>query len=165
MRVPEQKQGVAYNRLMTLTEAPAGPPRTPALAVDIIIELGPRIVLIERRNPPFGWALPGGFVDLGETAERAAVREAEEETALAVRLVCLLGCYSDPARDPRGHTVSLVYVARANGEPQARDDARAVAVVAPGSIGLALAFDHERILADYRAWLATGRSPAWRPGG
>lgn len=137
--------------------------RTPALAVDVVIELDAGIVLIERRNPPYGWALPGGFVDRGETVERAALREAAEETGLAVRLTCLLGCYSDPARDPRGHTVSLVYVASASGEPQARDDARAVAVVDPRTIGLALAFDHDRILEDYLVWRDTGRSPAWRP--
>lgn len=136
---------------------------TPLLAADIVIELDDRIVLIERRNPPYGWALPGGFVDPGETVERAAVREAAEETGLVVSLVCLLGCYSDPARDPRGHTASLVYVATAMGEPQARDDARAVIVVDPAAIDRPLAFDHDRILQDYRVWRATGRSPAWQP--
>jgi 8-oxo-dGTP diphosphatase len=122
------------------------------LSVDIVIELIDRdsrpIVLIERRHEPLGWALPGGFVDVGETVERAAVREALEETALAVDLQLLLGCYSDPTRDPRGHTVSLVYVATARGEPEAQDDARAVALVDP-TRPPALAFDHARILADY----------------
>lgn len=103
-------------------------PVTPLLTVDIIIELrdrpGAPIVLIERKNPPHGWALPGGFVDVGERLENAARREALEETSLEVELQTLLGCYSDPARDPRGHTVSAVYVATATGEPQARDDAR-----------------------------------------
>lgn len=135
-------------------------PVTPLVAVDIVIELvdrpGRPIVLIERRNPPFGWALPGGFVDVGESLEQAAVREAREETSLAVRLKVLLGCYSDPARDPRGHTVSPVYVAEATGEPAAADDARSLAVLDPERFPAELAFDHSRILADYRRWRATG---------
>ncbi|MDR2877141.1 MAG: NUDIX hydrolase [Chromatiales bacterium] len=147
---------------MTDTRA-AGRPVTPLLAADIIIELDGRIVLIERRHPPYGWALPGGFVDVGERVEHAAVREAAEETGLAVRRLCLLGCYSDPARDARGHTASMVYVASAEGEPQARDDARAVALVDPLRIDRSLAFDHDRILQDYRVWRVTGRSPAWSP--
>lgn len=89
------------------------------------------MVFIERLNPPHGWALPGGFVDIGETVEAAAVREAREETGLEVELKALLGCYSNPDRDPRGHTVSLVYVAEASGGPVARDDARDVRVCAP----------------------------------
>ena len=134
-------------------------PETPALTVDTIIELEDRpglpIVLIERRYEPFGWALPGGFVDVGETLEQAAVREAEEETCLQVRLQLLLGCYSDPSRDPRGHTVSAVYVARAVGEPRAADDARHLDVFTPETLP-ELAFDHGRILEDYRRWRATG---------
>jgi 8-oxo-dGTP diphosphatase len=125
-------------------------PETPALTVDVVIELqGGGIVLIERRYPPPGWALPGGFVDVGETVEAAAVREAREETGLDVELVELLGVYSDPARDPRGHTASVVYVGRAAGTPQAADDARNVAVFDPATPP-PLAFDHDRILADYR---------------
>lgn len=140
-------------------------PLTPLVAVDVIIEYGagPRIVLIERRNPPHGWALPGGFVDIGETVEAAAVREAREETGLEVALTCLLGCYSDPDRDPRGHTVSLVYVASGRGEPQARDDARQLRLADPEDPGVTLVFDHPRILADYRRFLATGRAPGWHP--
>jgi 8-oxo-dGTP diphosphatase len=141
-------------------------PVTPLVAVDIVIELvdrpGRPIVLIERRNPPFGWALPGGFVDVGESLEQAAVREAREETSLAVRLKVLLGCYSDPARDPRGHTVSPVYVAEATGEPAAADDARNLAVFDPERLPAELAFDHSRILADYRHWRATGEAAPLR---
>lgn len=139
-------------------------PVTPLLSVDIIIEIaGPepgRILLIRRRNPPFGWALPGGFVDVGESMERAAVREAREETSLDVRLHTLLGCYSDPQRDPRGHTASAVYIARAAGTPKAADDAAEVQAYAPDALPDDLAFDHGRIMADYRAWLSTGQLPA-----
>ena len=129
-------------------------PVTPALAVDLVIELvdrpGRPIVLIERRNPPAGHALPGGFVDIGETVEDAARREALEETGLQVQLRALLGVYSDPARDARGHTASVVYVAEAHGDPLAGDDAARVLVTDTGSLP-PLAFDHARILADYAA--------------
>jgi len=142
-------------------------PVTPAVAVDIIIELVDRpnrpIVLIERRYEPFGWALPGGFVDVGERLEDAAVREAREETCLEVRLLALLGCYSDPARDPRGHTVSPVYIAEARGEPRAADDARNVQVFAPEKLP-PLAFDHGLILGDYREYRATGSLAPLRGG-
>lgn len=136
-------------------------PLTPLLAADVIIELidrpGRPIVLIERRHPPYGWAIPGGFVDVGERLERAAVREAEEETGLRVRLTALLGCYSAPARDPRGHTVTAVYVGEAQGEPRALDDARHVGVFAPEAPPQPLAFDHAEVLADYRHFRASGR--------
>ena len=115
-----------------------------------------RIVLIERHNPPHGWALPGGFVAIGETLEHAAVREAREETGLEIRLDTLLGCYSRPDRDPRGHTVSAVYLATANGEPVAADDARCATLVDPADPGRPLAFDHRLILDDYLRWLETG---------
>jgi 8-oxo-dGTP diphosphatase len=122
--------------------------------VDVVIELedrpGKPIVLIRRANPPAGHALPGGFVDVGETVESAAIREAREETALEVRLIGLLGVYSDPARDPRGHTVAIVYVATARGEPVAGDDAAAVLITDPETAP-ELAFDHGRILGDYLA--------------
>ena len=127
-------------------------PVTPALAVDVIIELADRpgrpIVLIERRYPPAGHAIPGGFVNVGETVEEAARREAREETGLEVTLGELLGVYSDPRRDSRGHTVSLVYIASATGEPAAGDDAAAVLVANPRAVP-ELAFDHRLILDDY----------------
>jgi len=122
------------------------------VAVDLVIEMTDRpgrpIVLVERGNPPPGYALPGGFVDVGETVEAAARREALEETGLAVELDRLLGVYSEPGRDPRGHTVSIVFTARASGEPRAGDDAARVVVVSPGQPP-PLAFDHARIVADY----------------
>jgi len=136
-------------------------PRTPLLAADIIIELtdqpGRPIVLIERKNAPHGWALPGGFVDVGETVEAAAVREAQEETSLVVSLQALLGVYSDPQRDPRGHTVSAVFVASAVGVPVGMDDARCAQLFDVSSIAVPLAFDHAVILADYREFRAHGQ--------
>jgi len=137
-------------------------PITPSLAADVIIELSDRpgqIVLIERRNFPFGAALPGGFVDVGERVEAAAVREAMEEVSLAARLICLLGLYSTPERDPRGHTVSAVYVASATGTPRAEDDAKAIIMADPADRSLSLAFDHRQILDDYLDFRETG-SPA-----
>jgi 8-oxo-dGTP diphosphatase len=137
-------------------------PRTPEIAADIVIELEDRperpIVVIRRANPPHGHALPGGFVDIGETVEHAAVREAREETGLDVVLTALLGVYSDPARDPRGHTVAIVYVATARGEPVAGDDAAAVLVVDPAGTP-PLIGDHGRIVSDYLEWRARGRAP------
>lgn len=133
-------------------------PVTPLLAVDAIIELADRpgrpVVLIERKNPPFGWAIPGGFVDVGETLEAAAMREALEETSLTIRLKSLLGCYSNPARDPRGHTVSVIYVAEATGQPHARDDAKQIGVYDIDAELPQLAFDHKQVLMDYRDYLA-----------
>ena len=144
-------------------------PVTPLLAADIIIELTDRpgrpIVLIERRHPPPGWAIPGGFVDVGESIEQAAVREAREETALEVSLTVLLGVYSDPQRDARGHTASVVYVAVARGTPRAQDDAVSVGVFNPENPPANLAFDHHRILADYLAFRQTGKPPLPRVPG
>ncbi len=128
-------------------------PETPLLTVDLVIELpddAGKIVLIERKHAPFGWALPGGFVDIGETVEQAAVREAKEETGLDVTLTQLLGIYSDPDRDPRGHTASAVFIATAHGEPCGGDDARDARAFDP-STPPQLAFDHAKILADYIA--------------
>jgi len=123
--------------------------RNPVPTVDIIIETAGGIVLIERKNDPKGWALPGGFVDYGETLEAAAIREALEETSLRVTDLRLLGCYSDPARDPRQHTISTVYVARASGIPAAADDAASLAVVPVTDLPPVLCFDHRKILDDY----------------
>jgi ADP-ribose pyrophosphatase YjhB (NUDIX family) len=119
--------------------------------VDLIIRVGGGIVLVRRSNPPPGWALPGGFVDAGETLESAAVREALEETGLAVRLGRQFHTYSDPARDPRRHTVSTVFLADAAGEPRAGDDAAEARIFAPGALPAPMAFDHAAIIAD---WLA-----------
>jgi 8-oxo-dGTP diphosphatase len=141
-------------------------PETPKLAVDIIIELvdqpGRPILLIERKNPPYGWALPGGFVDVGETLEHAAMREAAEEISLTVTLNMLLGCYSSPDRDLRGHTVSAVYIAEANGTPQAADDAANVQSFTLDTLPEKLAFDHDLILADYRNYLKEGKTTPLR---
>jgi ADP-ribose pyrophosphatase YjhB (NUDIX family) len=127
--------------------------KNPAPVVDIIIEVERKIVLIERRFEPFGWAIPGGFVDYGETVEQAAMREAKEETGLEVTLIHLLGVYSDPARDSRKHTISTTFVARATGRPVGGDDARYAALFAPNRLPEPLVFDHDRILKNYRNWM------------
>jgi ADP-ribose pyrophosphatase YjhB (NUDIX family) len=123
--------------------------RNPVPTVDVIIELESGIVLIKRRNPPPGWAIPGGFVDYGESVETAAVREAREETGLDVRLVRLLGVYSDPQRDPRSHTISTVFIAEASGLPVADDDAADADIFTEDTLPEEIAFDHRKILEDY----------------
>jgi len=125
--------------------------RSPFPTVDIIIEVEGGIVLVQRKNPPHGWALPGGFVDYGESLEMAAIREAKEETSLDVELVSQLGAYSDPDRDPRQHNISVVFVARAKGTggPKAADDAADIGIFDEDSLPEQLAFDHGRILKDY----------------
>ncbi len=125
--------------------------RNPFPTVDIIIEVQGGIVLIERKNPPHGWALPGGFVDYGESLEAAAVREAREETSLEVSNLRLLGCYSDPRRDERMHTISTVYIADGCGQPQAADDAANLGIFRPDRLPETLCFDHAAILEDYAA--------------
>jgi len=128
--------------------------RYPIPTVDIIIEIEREngqegIILIKRKNPPYGWALPGGFVDCGESLEEAAVREAKEETSLDIRLKSQLHTYSDPKRDPRQHTISTVYVAAAQGKPKAQDDAQDIGIFTEEEINFPLAFDHQKVLADY----------------
>jgi len=128
--------------------------KNPIPTVDIIIELDNNIVLIERKNPPYGWAIPGGFIDYGESAEQAAVREAKEETCLDGIIVHLLGVYSEPNRDPRFHTISTVFVAQGKGTPKAADDAKRIDLFRKETLPEVLAFDHARILHDYYAWKA-----------
>lgn len=126
------------------------PRRNPLLTVDLVIELDAGgIVLVRRRNPPAGWALPGGFVDWGETLEAAAVREAYEETGLAISLVRQFHTYSEPGRDPRGHTVSVVFVAKALGTPKGGDDASEARAFDPSALPAEMAFDHRQIIEDY----------------
>ncbi|MEJ5299480.1 MAG: NUDIX hydrolase [Thermodesulforhabdaceae bacterium] len=134
--------------------------KNPFPTVDIIIEMGnDRIVLIERKNPPPGWALPGGFVDYGETLEEAAIREAYEETGLRVKNLTQFRAYSDPDRDPRHHTITVVFVAEVDPQqgsilPKAADDAKNCAIFNVYQLPENLAFDHAKILQDYRAWKA-----------
>ena len=137
-------------------------PVTPPVAVDIIIEYAGGIVLIERRNEPYGFALPGGFVDDGEALETAAVREALEETSLNVALREMLYVYGKPSRDPRGQTVSIVYTASAEGTLEAGDDAKGAGVFSFDNLPANLVFDHREILSDYRTFLETGRRPSPR---
>ncbi len=133
--------------------------RNPAPTVDVIIEVNGKIVLIERKNEPHGWALPGGFVDYGESLESAAVREAREETSLEVKLVRQLKTYSDPKRDPRGHTIATVFLATAEGTPHGADDAKQAILVDEASLPGPLCFDHAEILRDYFRFKRTGSLP------
>jgi len=137
--------------------------RNPAPTVDIIIELIDRphrpIILIERHNEPLGWALPGGFVDYGETVEKAAIREAEEEIGLKVELIQQFLVYSDPRRDSRQHTISIVFLATATGQPLAGDDAKGVGIFEPWCVPSDLCFDHDRILRDYWQYRNYGIRP------
>ncbi len=136
---------------------------TPSPTVDIIIEMRDRrdrpIVLIERKNPPLGWAIPGGFVDYAESVEAAAIREAKEEVSLDIELIQQFAVYSDPARDARKHTISIVFLATAIGEPQAADDAAEVSLFHPWEFPTDLCFDHDQILKDYRTYRHYGHLP------
>src|ERR1700675_1043821 len=134
-------------------------PKCPPIAADIIAEIGDKVVLVERKNFPPGWAIPGGFVDFGETVEQAAIREALEETSLDVELRALLGVYSRPDRDPRGQTITVVYIGRGRGTPKAQDDAKEIGLFAPDEPPSPLAFDHAEILQDYLRFLKTGEFP------
>ena len=122
----------------------------PYPTVDIIIKMDcGGIILIKRKNPPFGWALPGGFVDYGESLEEAAVREALEETSLHITLTDQLHTYSDPERDSRKHTITTVYLAKAEGKPVAADDAQDIGIFTKDNLPDPLAFDHQNLLNNY----------------
>ncbi|HMK49029.1 MAG TPA: NUDIX hydrolase [Thermodesulfovibrionales bacterium] len=123
--------------------------RNPVPTVDVIIERDEGVLLIKRRNPPEGWALPGGFVDYGESLEAAAIREAKEETGLDVKLIRQFHSYSEPSRDPRHHTITTVFIATAEGKPVAGDDAMETAVFSKDNLPEKIAFDHRDILDDY----------------
>ncbi len=124
--------------------------QNPIPTVDIIIEYGEEgIILIKRKNPPYGWAIPGGYVDYGESLEEAAIREAKEETNLEVELVMQVHTYSDPNRDPRHHTISTVYLAKGKGILEAKDDALDIGIFNRSNLPAQIAFDHRKILRDY----------------
>jgi len=124
--------------------------RNPVPTVDIIIEIESKgVVLIKRKNPPYGWAIPGGFVDYGESLEKAAMREAKEETNLDVEALMQFRTYSDPKRDPRHHSISTVYIGKAKGKPEAKDDAIEIGIFDRSNLPDEMAFDHRSILDDY----------------
>ena len=124
--------------------------QNPIPTVDIIIEIESRgIVLIKRKNPPYGWAIPGGFVDYGESLEEAADREAKEETDLNVKLIRQFHSYSHPKRDPRHHSISTVFIGKAKGIPKAKDDASEIGIFDESNLPNEMAFDHRSILNDY----------------
>lgn len=133
--------------------------RNPLPTVDVVVECQGGVILVRRRNPPLGWALPGGFVEAGEALEAAAAREAAEETGLSVELTEQFFTYSDPARDPRHHTVTTVYLARAEGQPQGGDDAAEARIWKWERLPERLCFDHARILEDVVRYRRTGRRP------
>ncbi|MEE2752083.1 MAG: NUDIX hydrolase [Myxococcota bacterium] len=133
--------------------------RNPKPTVDVVIFAGKQILLIRRKNPPLGWALPGGFVDEGETLEAAAIREVLEETGLEIRLDHLLGVYSDPLRDPRQHTVSVVYTARSDDLPEAGDDAAEARRFTLENLPEPIVFDHARIIEDAVCFVESGTRP------
>lgn len=133
--------------------------KTPLLTIDIIIQYKDGIVLIERKNPPPGWALPGGFVDVGESIENAAIREAKEETSLDVTLIEQFHAYSRPDRDPRFHTVSVVFIGKGEGVLKGMDDARKAEIFTENTLPGAIAFDHREIILDYFYYMMTGKRP------
>lgn len=137
--------------------APGKNPRNPYPTVDIIIQLpDDRIVLVKRKNPPLGWALPGGFVDYGESLEQAAVREAKEETSLDITLSEQFHAYSDPSRDPRHHTMTVVFIAKARGQAHGGDDAAEAKAFGTHELPTPIVFDHARIISDYLQYRQTG---------
>ena len=124
--------------------------QNPIPTVDIIIEVENKgIILINRKNFPYGWALPGGFVDYGETVEQAAIREAREETSLNLKFIKQFHVYSDPERDPRQHTISVVFIAHGEGTPRPNDDAKDLDIFTEESLPSPIVFDHEKIIQDY----------------
>lgn len=125
------------------------PSTNPVPTVDIIIEVNNDIILIKRKNPPYGWALPGGFIDYGESAESAAIREVKEETNLDITQLKQFHVYSDPKRDPRFHTITVVFIAQAKGIPKAKDDAVEIGMYNKNNLPEDIAFDHKKILNDY----------------
>lgn len=135
-------------------------PRNPAPTVDLLVERDGALLFVKRRFEPLGWALPGGFVDYGEKVGDAAVREAKEETGLDVRLQAVLHVYSDPARDPRRHTMTVAFVATAEGEPVAGDDAGEARFFPLDALPSPLVFDHAAIVRDYVRFRATGERPS-----
>jgi len=124
----------------------------PVPTVDIIIEIDDGFILIERKNPPYGWAIPGGFVNQGESLETAAIREAKEETGLEIKGLVQLHTYSEPNRDPRFHTISTVFVAKGIGKPKADTDAKSLKIFTPETLPQEFAFDHKKIIQDYLKW-------------
>jgi len=124
-------------------------PRNPLITVDALIEIDGGIILIKRKNPPYGWAIPGGFVDYGETLEEAVVREAKEETCLDIQIIRQFHTYSDPGRDPRHHTVTTMFIAKATGIPRAADDAQDIGVFTRDTLPEDMAFDHRQVVEDY----------------
>ena len=131
--------------------------RNPAVTVDAIIELpGGKIVLVKRKNPPHGWALPGGFVNYNESLEDAVVREAKEETCLDINLQEQFHAYGNPSRDPRQHIVTVAYIATANGKPKGADDAKEAKPFDPENLPEPMAFDHRQIIEDYLQYKETG---------
>ena len=135
--------------------------KNPLPTVDILIEIDGGIVLIERKNIPHGWAIPGGFVDYGESLETAAAREAKEETSLDVELIEQLHSYSDPKRDSRFHTISTVFIAKGQGTPKAEDDAKTAAIFREKNLPAPIVFDHGQILKDYFRYKKTGERPKY----
>ncbi len=135
-------------------------PETPQITVDSIIEMEDGIVLIERRYPPLGWAIPGGFVDPGESLLEAVKREALEETNLKIDVIDLFHVYSKPWRDPRGDTISAVYYCKAIGKPVGGDDAAKAVIFTENTLPELIAFDHREILQQFFHWKKTGKKPS-----
>lgn len=153
--IPDRKQCSAFkkNLLGYIRHVIEDLGRGPYVAVDAVVELPEGIVLIERSNPPYGWALPGGFVDEGESVEHAIRREIREETALRLTDFQQMHVYSDPRRDPRFHTVTVLFVGKGKGRPKAGDDAKGLRVIAyKDLLKQKYAFDHHSVIRDYLAW-------------